>query len=128
MFRNYGLRSPQQYQICKENSSVEAASFHFENRYTAYEECTNPCKSLKVTTNLKYKRKSDKNQKSGQVKFYFPREIQITEEIVVKSLLTLGVFNFHQLDSSIYENYYLNFSCGDWWILGNDTGCESFRS
>ena len=93
--RNNGFKT-HQYHICKENSSLssEAASFYYENRYTAYEECTKPCKSLKVISNLKYKRKSDKDKKSGQVKLFFPREVQVTEEIVVTSPLSLGLFNF----------------------------------
>ena len=99
--RNNGFKT-HQYNICKENSSLssEASSFYFENRYTAYEECTKPCKSLKVISNLKYKRKSDKDKKSGQVKLYFPREIQITEEIVVKSPLSLGLFH------SVFQNFF----------------------
>ena len=87
-------KAPECSVICKENSSLssEAAAFYYENRYTAYEECSKPCKSLKVISNLKYKRKSDKDKTSGQVKLFFPREVQITEEIVVKSPLSLGLF------------------------------------
>ena len=40
-------------------SSKDASSFYFSNRYLSSSECNSSCSSMTVTTNMKYKIKSD---------------------------------------------------------------------
>ena len=70
-------------------SSFQAAAFYYTNRYASHEECTNPCSSMEVSTNLKYKVKTESD---GEIILFFPKEIEIIEETLLKSFSQFGNF------------------------------------
>ena len=69
--------------------SFKAADFYYTNRYASHEECTNPCSSMEVSTNLKYKVKT---KSDGEIILFFPKEIEIIEETLLKSFSQFGNF------------------------------------
>ena len=77
------------FQICKEDSSKEAADFYFHNRYASHKECYSACTSMTITTNLKYNVK-DKSLAGGQIILFFPREIQVIRETLMKTVPNFG--------------------------------------
>lgn len=66
--------------------SYRAAEFYFQNKFPAYPECSQPCKSMEVEA--KFKTKSETG--NSQISFMFPREIQKTEEFYSTTPLSLG--------------------------------------
>ena len=66
-----------------------ASGFYYKNRYTTYEECLNPCKIMTITIIPKFK-----FVKEGifDVELYIARQVKITKEVFVKSLLSAGTY------------------------------------
>ena len=79
-------------------SSEDAAKFYKEHRYKVDEGCVNPCKTMDVVTNLKYRRKRGSNHTNGYLKLYFPRQIVVTTEIMTKTFITAGTY-IHTLNT-----------------------------
>ena len=75
-----------EYHICNSSIRAEAFKFYHKNRYTTYKECLNPCKIMTVTTISKFK----VFESSYDVEIYIPRQVEVTREVFVKSLLSLG--------------------------------------
>ena len=73
--------------ICDKSLSSKAATFYYDNRYGAYEDCSNPCKKMTVTTINKFK---IKRNDTLAVEFFFPREIEFSKEIFVKTFISMG--------------------------------------
>ena len=112
------------FQICKEESSKEAAAFYFHNRYASHQECYSACTSMTITTNLKYNVK-DKSLAGGQIILFFPREIQVIRETLMKT-----VPNFGKIKSIAVKNL-LTFSLcsrGGWGLSWYDPGLQHARS
>ena len=70
------------------NSSEEAAKYYYENRYSTFDGCGDPCKAMEVTTNLKFR--NMRNETTGYVKLYFPKKIVVNNEIKTISFTTVG--------------------------------------
>ena len=68
----------------------EASEFYHKNRYATYKECLNPCKIMTVTTISKFK----VFESTYDVEIYIPRQVEVTREVFVKSLLSLGDVHF----------------------------------
>ena len=73
--------------ICNSSIGSDAFEYYFENRYSTYKECLNPCKimAVKVTSTFKMRKKNN-----FDVQFYIPRQVEVTREVFVKSVLSLG--------------------------------------
>ena len=85
-------------------------------------QCNNPCKSMTVFTNLKYK---NVNIKDPSITIILPKYIEVTKEVFVHSLISLGkIFTF----KNIYLLYSLYFSGRGGWILGDDSWDQSSAS
>ena len=65
----------------------EAFKFYHKNRYATYQECLNPCKIMTVTTINKFK----VFESTYDVEIYVPRQVEVTREVFVKSVLSLGM-------------------------------------
>jgi len=58
-------------------------------------QCNNPCKSMTVFTNLKYK---NVNIKDPSITIILPKYIEVTKEVFVHSLISLGkIFTFKNI-------------------------------
>ena len=105
------------------NFSEEAAQFYNDNKYEADEVCGNPCKTMDVVTNLKYRRKRENNDTNGYLKLYFPRRIIVKTEIMTKTFITAGIKpNKSRNVNDIFKKIF--FSCRGWWISWNDSRCK----
>ena len=73
--------------ICNNTLAPKVSKFYRDNRYASYIECTNPCKTMTVTTINKFK-----SQEKGKlfVEIYLPRKIAVTRQVFVKSFITFG--------------------------------------
>ena len=86
--------------ICDESKSILAAEFYYKNRYT-FENCDNPCHLMTINAvNKNIKPKPGKTE----VKIIFGNKIEVSKEIVVQSLATLG-----EMSSKCLNKIYLNF-------------------
>ena len=77
------------YDICANNISKEAAEFYYKIRYISHEECHQACSSMTVISNLKYKINTP-NKEDGIIILFFTKEVEITEETLMKSFLSFG--------------------------------------
>ena len=67
--------------------STEVAKYYHDNRYIGHAHCSDPCSTMSVVTNLKYKIEA----KPGQIVLLMPREIDVVQETLVKSFLSFGI-------------------------------------
>ena len=74
------------YHVCNSSIGAEAFKFYHKNRYATYQECVNPCKIMTVTTISKFKL----FKSTYDVEIYVPRQVEVTREVFVKSVLSLG--------------------------------------
>lgn len=74
-------------EICSGNKSHEAAEFYIQNRLPNFEECKNPCTSMEIISNLKMMKNTTLTK--SRVKLIFTRKLQVHEEKLVKSELSL---------------------------------------
>ena len=72
--------------ICNESKSAIAAKFYYKNRYTS-ENCDNPCHSMIINAVNKYNKP---HPGKLEVKIIFRNKIEVSKEILVQSLTTLG--------------------------------------
>ena len=75
--------------ICDESKSTLAAEFYYKSRYT-FDNCDNPCHVMTINAvNKNIQPKPDKIE----VKIIFGNKIEVSKEILVQSVATLGEMN-----------------------------------
>ena len=86
MYVKYYLISRGKYEICNPNKSASAAALYYVAKYERFPECGNPCTTMKVSTQFKYKSQTDQEDK--WVKIIFPRDVEFSVETVTKSMFS----------------------------------------
>ena len=86
-----------------------------KHRYGSHQECGNPCRVMTVTTINKFKAIRNGTM---EIKILLPRIVNVTKDVFVKTFISLGYKNLRFI-RNVFSS--INFSCGNWWLPGNDS-------
>ena len=106
MFSNINTNFRGKYEICSSKKSANASDLYMELRYETFSECRNPCTTMKVNNNFKYK---TQKKEIEEVRIIFPSEVQLSEEIVTKSLFSTSKYSESFGDKTNFRPVFGNF-------------------